>query len=300
MERWGLDYQAIRTRYPNIIYLSLPLLPRESENAQYIGYGLTIAAWAGLTYLTAYEGEPPLGSGTNYPDHVPNPGHAAAALLAALYRRVRTGEGCEIEVSQVKSTLYTIAPALLQYGATGAEPPHVGNSAVNAVPHGVFPCRGADKWCAIAVTTDKEWDALVQAMLKPGWASRESYKLLEGRTSDRAMIEGQLSSWTRTQDAGRLAQHLQEVGVPAAAVQDVEDVIADPQLQYRGYWLSLSDPELGTPILHQAAPFRLKGFERGPTRPAPLLGEHAWEVSRDLLSMDRATFEHLVDERVIY
>ena len=89
-------------------------------------------------------GRPPLGTGTHYPDHVPNPGHALVAVLAAAFHRARTGEGQQIELAQIESTVNMLGPSVLACAATGALPQTNGNRRAGAVPRGVFPCAGED------------------------------------------------------------------------------------------------------------------------------------------------------------
>src|SRR5262249_49273024 len=90
MDRWGLDYAAVAAVNPSIIYLAMPMQGSDGPHRDFIGFGSTIAALCGLVDMAGLPGRPPLGTGTHYPDHVPNPGHALVALLAAVYHRIRT------------------------------------------------------------------------------------------------------------------------------------------------------------------------------------------------------------------
>ena len=101
MDRLGLGYDAARAVRPDVIYLEMPMLGTEGPHRDCRGYGLTIAAAGGLLGLTGYDDAPPVGTGTNYPDHVPNPLHGAVAVLAALRKRRRTGQGEYIELAQL-------------------------------------------------------------------------------------------------------------------------------------------------------------------------------------------------------
>ncbi len=157
MERWGLDYDSLREGRPDLIYLSMPMQGEEGPFREYVGFGSTIAALSGLVAPSGLPGRRPVGTGTNYPDHIPNPGHALVALLAAIYRRRRTGRGGRIELSQLESTVNMMGPSLLAYSLTGEEPATVGNRARERSPQGVFPCRGEDSWVALSVADDDQW-----------------------------------------------------------------------------------------------------------------------------------------------
>jgi len=285
MERWGLGYDAVRERRPGILYVSMPVFGKTGPKAKDVGYGLTISAYIGLMHLTGYENGPPLGTGTNYPDHIPNPCHSAISILAALYRRQLTGDGMEIEVAQIESTMNIMGPLIVHQSAQAEELRPLGNSDPGAVPHGVFPCTGDDQWCAIAVTSDAQWAALVEALGSPEWAAAEEFRDLAGRTAGRAGIEQNLSRWTRDRTAPEIERALQGRGVAAAQVKDIAALMADEQLQFRRHWIRLAHPETGD-ATYEAPPFRFDTFAQGPLRSAPLIGADTEDIAQNLLDMD--------------
>jgi crotonobetainyl-CoA:carnitine CoA-transferase CaiB-like acyl-CoA transferase len=105
MDRFGLGYDAVREIKPNIIYLAMSMQGGSGPQKHYLGYGATMAAVTGIQQLTGLPGREPAGTGTNYPDHIPNPCHAAFAVLAALRHRRRTGEGQRIDMAQTEPTV---------------------------------------------------------------------------------------------------------------------------------------------------------------------------------------------------
>ncbi|HEY2887171.1 MAG TPA: CoA transferase, partial [Candidatus Limnocylindrales bacterium] len=169
MERWGLAYEDVRAVNPGVIYLTMPMQGADGPHASFTGFGSTISALSGLVSLSGLEDRLPVGTGTHFPDHVPNPGHALVAILAALYHRARTGEGQAVEVSQLESTVNIIGPAIVAAGFGDTNPKRTGNRIVGASPHGVFACLGEDRWCAIACRTDAEWQALATGLGRPDW-----------------------------------------------------------------------------------------------------------------------------------
>src|SRR6478609_10072351 len=168
MDRLGLGYDASRAVRPDVIYLEMPMLGTEGPHRDCRGYGLTIAAAGGLLGLTGYAGGSPVGTGTNYPDHVPNPLHGAVAVLAALRKRRRTGHGEYIELAQLESTVNAIGPAIVA-AAAGVDVRPVGNADPLAAPHGVYPCAGTDRWCAIAVFGEYQWTATRSVLDSVDW-----------------------------------------------------------------------------------------------------------------------------------
>ena len=299
MEKWGLGYAAVAAVNPSVIYLAMPMQGSRGPHRDYIGFGSTIAALCGLTNMAGLPGRPPIGTGTHYPDHVPSPGHALVAVLAAALHRARTGEGQHIELAQIESTVNVLGPAVLAWSATGRLPQVDGNRRPGAVPRGVFPCAGEDAWCAIEVSGDRAWQGLVVALGAPEWMRADTLATLAGREVQQEMIERRLGQETRRLRCADLVRRLQAHGVAAAKVATSADVTDDPQLRARGYWHSVAHAEMGR-VLVNLPPFRAVGEERGAPTAPPLLGEHTVEVASELLGLDAAECRRLMDEKVFY
>ena len=283
MERWGLGYDTVSALNPSVIYLSMSMQGASGPNSRYIGFGSTIAALSGLVHLSGRPDRPPVGTGTHYPDHVPSPGHALVALLAAIRSRARTGRGTHIELSQLEATVNMVAPALAA-GANGGLPPERnGNRTDQACPSGVFRTRGEDQWCAIAARTDTEWRALARILGRPGLADDERFVSHPARKAHEDALEQVISTLVRDRDRFELAEVLQREGVPAWPVLSGPDLLGDGQLGAR-FCRKLDHPVLGEMNV-PAAPFRADGGRTGPVRRAPLLGEHTREIAHDLLAL---------------
>ena len=142
MERWALDYDSLRVARPDLIYLSMPMQGEEGPFREYVGFGSTIAAlWTGRAERLART--PSRGDRYQLPRPHPNPGHALVALLAAIYRRRRTGRGGRIELSQLESTVNMMGPSLLAYSLTGQEPTTMGNRPWSVAPKESFAVRAS-------------------------------------------------------------------------------------------------------------------------------------------------------------
>ena len=297
MERWGLDYPTLRSDNPSLLYLSMPMNGSSGPDSSAIGFGSTIAAQAGLVYLSGRPDRAPVGTGTHYPDHVPSPGHALVAVLAALLQRSKTGAGRMIEISQLESTVNTIGPAVVAASA-GQSPARLGNRVPGHHPSGVFPCAGDDRWIALAVRTDGEWQSVATA-LSPELAHDPRFLTTEGRAAAEDEVERRIAELTRERDRDELAADLQARGVPASAVQSSEDILRDEHLRAREFWRELHHPVLGT-ITMPAAPFQSRSGRTGPERAAPLLGEHSREIMTSLLGLSDAEVDTLVEEKVLW
>jgi benzylsuccinate CoA-transferase BbsF subunit len=300
MERWGLGYDDLMVNNPSLIYLSMPMQGRSGPNASYIGFGSTIASITGLVDMSGLPNRGPVGTGTHYPDHVPNPGHALTALLAAIYYRARTGLGQRIDLAQIESTTNLMGPYLLHLAAGGGVPTRHGNRKSSACPRGVFPCKGDDVWCAIEIDSDEAWKALVSALGSPGWMLKPGLETLIGRRDAADVIEAGLAEATRSWDAAQLVDQLQSRGIASAAVNTSRDVVEDPQLNSRQYWKTIKHAEMGD-ILTNVLPFFPvdQGRAENPA-PPPLLGEHTSEIGERILGLSAAECRDLIEKRVFW
>lgn len=295
MDKLGLSYDAVKAVSERVVYAAMSMQGADGPEKHDLGYGLTIAALTGLTYMTGLPDREPAGTGTNYPDHIPNPGHTAFAILAALRHQRRTGRGQYIDLAQMESTLSFMGPALMDYMVNGVIESRTGNARPGHVPSGVYPCQGDDRWIAIEICDDAQWNKLVMAL---GLAARPDWDTLQQRLPQRQAIDAAIAQRTASFDMTELMQALQDAGVPAGAVYDARDVVNDPQLEHRGHWVTLNHLEMG-PSTYNSPPYRFSDAYSEPSSPAPLLGQHTAEICRDLLGLDDATIEKLSAEGVL-
>ena len=299
MDRLGLGYDDIRRIKPDIIYLAMSMQGAEGPDRDFIGFGLTIGALAGLQYVTGPSERMPVGTGTNYPDHVPNPCHGAFALLAALRYRRRTGEGQFIDLAQTEPTIAVLGPMIMDYMVNGRIQERCGNEHPVATPHGVYRCAGEDRWIAICVMNDNHWRALCKALDKPDWLANAAWRTQAGRKADRVMIDKMLSQETARRDARETMHVLQQQGVPAGVAQDARELIEeDPQFRHRNHWVRLAHPEIGT-TLYNAPPFRFSTTPARPERHAPRLGEHTRDILQGLLGLSPQDVDELAAQGVL-
>jgi benzylsuccinate CoA-transferase BbsF subunit len=294
MANWGLDYENLKKIRPDIIMVSLSLMGHTGPWKDYTGYGPTVHAFSGMTYLTSFPGRAPTGPGFSYADHVAGL-YASLAVLGALEQRRRTGAGQYIDISEVEVMAGLLGEAVKDFVVNGREPLPAGNRSREAAPHGVYPCRGKDRWCAIAVFTDAAWRGLKNALGNPAWAGEEKYDTLSGRIENSDELDRHISAWTKRFDAGDLAARLQANGVAAGAVQNAADLARDPQLNQRGCFLD--KPDMGK--LVDGSPIRLSGTPAVYSRPAPPPGRDNDYVYGRLLGLSKKEIIDLKNRGVI-
>jgi len=284
MANWGLDYENLKAIKPDIIMLGLSAMGSTGPHRDYTGFGPTIQAFSGLTHLTSYPGGPPLGLGTAYADHVAAL-FACLALLGAFEYRRRTGKGQYIDVSQVEAMASLLGDAFVLTGETAA-------------PQGVYHCRGDDRWCALAVAADEEWQGFKKALGNPPWAEDKRFATLSARLKNKQALDELIEGWTETRPAEDVMILLQKQGVAAGVVQNARDLAKDPQLKHRGFFIELDHPETGRTV-SDAAPIRLSDTPPGYSRPAPLPGQDNNYVYGELLGLSEAELAELEQQKII-
>ncbi|MFC1933759.1 CaiB/BaiF CoA transferase family protein [Chloroflexota bacterium] len=297
MANWGLDYDNLRKIKPDIIMLSMSTMGSTGPWRDYAGFGPTVQAFSGITYLTSYPGEPPSGLGYSYADHVAGL-MAALALLGAIEYRHRTGEGQYIDISQVEAMASLLGSAFSDYAINGKPPEPAGNRSSEAAPYGVYRCRGEDRWCAIAVTGDEEWEGFCRALGNPPWTEDSRFSTLSGRLKNDDELDRLVGEWTRQHTAEEVMTLLQAQGVAAGVVQDASDLARDPQLRARDFFIELDHPELGRTI-SDATPIKLSDAPARYSRAAPVAGQDNDYVYGKLLSMSKDEVVELREQGVI-
>jgi benzylsuccinate CoA-transferase BbsF subunit len=280
----GFGYDVARVINPSIIMASTCLMGQTGPAAALAGYGYHAAAVSGFYEVTGWDDRPPAGPFNAYTDTIA-PRFLAAALIAALDHRRRTGEGQYIDQAQMESALHFLAPELLDYQVSGRAARRAGNDAPEAAPHDAYPCAGSDEWCAIAIETDAHWQALRHALGDPAWAAAPELATVAGRRAQREHIDRELAAMTSRHEPRQLMQRLQAAGVPAGMVQRSSDLLEDPQLLHRQFFRPMQHPEMGE-VPYEGHQFRIRDYDNGPLTPAPCLGEHSIQVLQEILGYD--------------
>jgi crotonobetainyl-CoA:carnitine CoA-transferase CaiB-like acyl-CoA transferase len=279
MEQWGLDPVSLRSRKAGLIRARMTGFGTTGPDRDHVSFGPTLQARAGYTALMAGPDGAPIGFGFSYADVAS--GHLAAlGVLAALWRRQRTGEGATIDFSQLEAVAALLGPVLLERAGNDTAPD------ANAVPNGVYRSADGDRWIAITVSTDDDWNRFVGALGRPAWTDEAAFATASDRMRNRAALDEHVAAWTRTLDAESAMMLLQHAGVAAGRVSDAVDLCEhDPQLAAWGFFVTVATPEGGT-VRMAGPPLRLSETPAAVTTPGPLVGEHTLAVLSELGATD--------------
>ncbi len=293
MHRFGLGYEDIRQFKPDIVMLSSCNQGQTGPNALKPGFGTQLTAHAGFANLTGWPDRTPVLPWGAYTDFVSGK-IGAAILIAALDYRRRTGKGQFIDLSQYESSLHFLSPLLLDYSVNGKVASRQGNKCSYAAPHDAYPCLGDDRWCAIAVFTDEEWEVLCRVMGNSGLAGDNRFATLPDRKRNEAELDAIVGEWTHHLQAEEVMSRLQKAGVAAGVVQTPEDMMNDPQLEHVRRFQLLNHPEIG-PHHYDSPSYRLSKTPSDLNMPAPLLGQHNELVCTNFLGIPDNEFVELME-----
>ena len=271
--RLGLGYEHVRALNSGAVMLSSCMRGQTGPEASHTGFGLHGACLGGFTAISGWPDRPPSLPWGAYTDFI-SPRYALSALGAALHHRNRTGEGQYIDMSQIEASIHFLAPLVLEYRDSGRVRTQAGLSSERAAPHGVYRTAGIERFCAVAVETDQQWEALCSVV--------PELRGVGDRLADSDAVDGILTAWFAPRDGFEAAQELRDAGVPAYMALRASDFYADPNLVAREFFIELEHGAIGTmtfdgPVtLFSATPAR-------PWRAGPLVGEHTQQVMSEIL-----------------
>lgn len=299
MERFGLGYEKLCELKRDIILFSMPAAGLFGPLKDVRTYGLSLASITGLDSTVGYKGGGPVPMENAFCD--PFVGiFGAFGVLTALHHRRNTGKGQHVDFSQQEAVLQMLGPAYMDYVLNGrvAEPRGNEHPLRAAAPHSLFPCRGEDRWISIAVTTEQEWQGLLDAMEHPAWARAPEYATLQGRLEHIDALHERLGEWTAAFDDRELAARLQRHGVAGAPVLNVGDLLHDPHYRARETFVEATH-SLGFRETIFGSYVKMS-HSRPEVRPGPAIGQDNQYVFKELLGLSEERFCDLVQRRVIY
>lgn len=299
MPNWDFSYERLKEVNAKLIMLSMSGMGQTGPWKDFVAFGPTLQSLGGLTYLTSYSQDDPMGLGYAYADLVSGL-YGVIAILAALEYRDRSGHGLYIDLSDYEAVCTTIGPALMEAFDSQMKNMPKGNMAdhMPAAPYGCFRCIGEDRWCVIAVFTEAEWNALCSVMGNPAWAMENRFSTLTKRKMHEAELDTYIEKWTIKQTAEDIVKSLQEVGISSGVVQNAEDLANDPQLLARDYFVELKHPILGT-IVTDKNPIKFRGSKQEPWGASPLLGEANQYVYQELLGLSEHEIRSYMTKGII-
>ena len=293
LKKFDLDPASLRSANPRLIYASITGFGQDGPYADRAGYDYIIQGMGGLMSITGLpDGEPgggPMRVGVAVVDLFTGL-YTATAILSALYRRERTGEGAHIDMALLDTQLAMLANQASNALISGNDPPRQGNTHPNIVPY--QPFDAADQPIIIAVGNDRQFARLAEICGHPEWTSDERFASNGARVANREAIVALVAERIREKPAGEWLQQLESAGVPAGPINRISQALEDVQAQHRGMVRSIA----GMPLV--GSPVRIDEQRADSELPPPALGEHTEEILASL-DLGRQEIERLRSEGVV-
>jgi crotonobetainyl-CoA:carnitine CoA-transferase CaiB-like acyl-CoA transferase len=281
--KYGLDYDSLRTVNPKLVYCSITGFGQTGPYADRAGYDYIVQGMSGFMSITGEPDGQPMKAGVAVADIFTGI-YAVAAIEAALIHALKTGEGQLIDMALLDVQSAVLANQNMNYLASGTPPGRLGNAHPNIAPYEVVPA--ADGHLILAVGNDGQFRRLC-AMLGIAIGDDARFATNKARVANRDALRRLVSAETLTWRKADLLKACEENAVPAGAINTIEEMFADPQVQDRGLRIDLPDaagtviPGVRTPVILSETPLRYE-------RPSPRLGEHQEEVLAELAELERA------------
>ena len=304
MARYGLDYASLKAINARLVYCSLTGFGQSGPYAPRAGYDYIIQGMGGLMSVTGERDDlngGPQKVGVAVADLFTGM-YATVGILAALRHAERTGEGQHLDMALLDTQVAMLANLGANYLVSDQAPGRMGNAHQNIVPYQVFEVApradGGKDFIILAVGNDGQYAKFCEVAGRPDLASEPRFVKNADRVRHRAELVPMLETVMKTRPKADWLSALEAAKVPCGAINCLDEVFSDPQVQARGmvtHWqhpLRADLPLVSSPIKLERTPVRTD-------RPPPMLGQHTDEVLGELLGVDAARLATLRDRQVI-
>ncbi len=280
LEKLGLGYEELSRRNPGLVYCSISAYGHTGPDAHRAGFGLIAEAKSGIMAMVGEPGStPPLlrvSLGDMYAGI-----HGVAAVCAALLGRVKSGRGQHIDLSLYDCLVSMHDYAVQCYTLSGGKeiPQQTGHDMPQSTLYGVF--TASDGHLVIAAQVDDAWKRFAMVVGGEALAADTRFYSADGRNQNRLEILALAKAWVSGRSVAQCLAALDAIDVPAARVQGIDEVLADPQIQARNMVIEQEHPLLGK-IRMPNLPFRFSECDTSPTCVAPSMGQHNRDIAASL------------------
>ncbi|WP_220387323.1 CaiB/BaiF CoA-transferase family protein [Agreia bicolorata] len=295
MDSLGFGYESLAAINPGIIVSESSAFGNNGPWSSRLGYGPLVRASAGLSALWSYPDIPGSFSDaiTIFPDHVVARLNAAA-VVALLFRRYRSGVGGRVSTAQVDAILNAMADALAQESHVTGSIFAQGNTRGIDAPRGLFPSSGDDEWVVVDPIGDEQFRALAVTIGHAEWLDDERFIDAASRLSHATELDAAVRSWTESRTPVEAANVLQAAGVPAGAMARVADLVHDEHLSARGVFSTLQQPGFPTPLPTGLAEAVSRSLPQPRLAPAPRMAENTRALMAELFELSHDDIDALI------
>ncbi len=278
MSKLGINYEQIKQHKPDIIWIWVTSFGADGPYAGRPGIDFLAQGYTGVLNLNGEPKGNPVRTGFPAVD-VMTSLLVVNAALAALRVRDATGEGQRVEVSLLDALMHAQASSIGGYLATGERPTRTGNRSLYFAPSGVYPTKDG-KYVVITTPGEKFFGNICRA-LAVDWDKDERFSNIDARLANEDELDRVMSEGTRRFTRAELVEKLIAADVLTAPINEVEDVVEDPQILHNQMIVPTQHPELGE-VKVTGIPLRFYGTPCSVKKHPPMQGEHTRELLTEL------------------
>ena len=303
IERLGLGYDEVKKINPGIIYCQVKGFGTGSPYEKNLAFDMIAQAAGGPTSVTGEGNGPPVKPGPSFGDTGTGM-LMAISLLAALYKRSKTGQGRRLQVAMQDAMIHYMRVPFSRTQLSGKAPARGGSARSQPgglVPSALYPCKpgGPNDYVYIFCSraNPEHWQRLLKVMGREDLSGDARFDTQAARSERAAEVDELISAWTSQHTKEEAMKRIGEAGVPAGAVFDTVELMADPSLAERGIMQTIDHPTTGK-VKMPAWPVRFDGHP-AKVKPSPLLGQHNAEVLSSWLNMSVGEIDGLKQEGIL-
>jgi len=279
MEKLGYGYEALKAKYPQLIYCAISGFGHTGPYAKRPAYDMVVQAMGGVMSLTGHPESPPTRVGTSIGDLCAGM-FGSLGIVTALYDRKVTGKGQKVDISMLDSQVALLENAIARYVATGEPPGRLGSRHPSIAPFAVFATK--DGHIAIAAGNNELFARLAKVLGCDGLPDDPRFKSNPLRMENHDALHAAMEEALSAKTSHEWLALLDAAGIPCGPLNNVADVMADPQVKARNMIVEALDPDLG-PIRMNGNPVKLSAYDDPASRaPAPDLDGDRERILREL------------------
>jgi CoA:oxalate CoA-transferase len=275
MEKLGYGWPSLHEKFPRLIYGAASGFGDTGPYSKRAAYDMVVQGLGGIISMTGYPGGRPVRVGVSVGDMVAGL-YLSIGLNAALYRRSVTGAGDKIDVAMFDCQVQFLEDAVTNYAKTGDIAGPLGTRHPSIVPFQAYKAK--DGYVIIAAGNDHLYNLMCTAVQRPDLSTDPRFTSNELRHENVDALEEALEVTLLTKTVAEWLEALDAAGVPAAPINDVAHVVADPQVAARNMIVAVNDPVIGE-IKVSGSPIKVFGAEeRLNYAPPPEVDQHRAEI----------------------
>lgn len=297
MEKFGLEYKILESGNPRLIHVSITGFGHEGPYALRPALDVIIQGMGGIMSLTGEPGGPPVRPGSSYADILAGM-FACIGLLAALREREQSGRGQFLDIGMLDCQVAALENALARYFATGEIPGPLGTRHPVFSPFQAF--KTADGYIVIALIGGgrNQWALFCSALGLLELIDDERYQTGWSRTENYVSLEPRLIEVLKKKTTREWIKELTELGIPCGPINNIAQVVEDPQVKQRKMIIEIDHPKLKK-VKAVNTPLRFSRTKPEIKEPSPGLGQQTRLILKEWLGLTGQEISRLRDRRVI-